>query len=57
MLRNLKYKRLQEWTLLLKIKNKFSHFFLSFIALKKCTNLQDLWHPLNRDENQNQHNK
>jgi hypothetical protein len=25
---------------------KFSHFFLSFIALKKCTNLQDLWHPL-----------
>ena len=37
MLRNLKYKRLQEWTLLLKIKNKkinFHIFFLSFIALK-----------------------
>jgi hypothetical protein len=49
MLGNLKYKRLQEWTLLLKIKNKkinFHIFFLSFIALKKCTNLQDLWHPL-----------
>ena len=49
MLRNLKYKRLQEWTLLLKIKNKkinFHIFFFSFIALKKCTNLQDLWHPL-----------
>ena len=40
---------MQEWTLLLKIKNKkinFHIFFLSFIALKKCTNLQNLWHPL-----------
>ena len=34
-------------------KNKninFHIFFLSFIALKKCTNLQDLWHPLNEPE-------
>jgi hypothetical protein len=40
---------LQEWTLLLKIKNKkinFHIFFLSFIALKKCTNLPDRCHPL-----------
>jgi hypothetical protein len=27
-------------------KNNFHFFFLSYIALKKCTNLQDLWHPL-----------
>ena len=30
-----------------KLKNKFPHFFLSYIALKKCTNLMDLCHPLN----------
>jgi hypothetical protein len=40
---------LQEWTLLLKIKKKnFTFFFLSFIALKKCTNLPDRCHPLKR---------